>query len=280
MTGRASRTALGVAMRRAAHQVLDHPRIFDDPLAVTIIGTEAAAESGGRNSLADRRMRAFMAARSRFAEDQLAGAIERGVRQYAVLGAGLDTYAYRSQSGVRVFEVDHPATQEWKRERLAESGIAIPDSLTFVPVDFERETLAEGLAKSSFDAGAPAFFSWLGVIMYLTIEAATATLRFIGQRPAGSGVAFDYALSDSALGPLMRMARNALAARVARAGEPFRLFFDPAQLARLLGELGFGCLEDLDARAIDDRYFAGRADGLRIGSGAAHLVCAWVSRPS
>lgn len=264
-------------MRRAAHQVLDHPPVFDDPLALRILGPKAASEAGARSGPIDRRLRAFMAVRSRYAEDQLARAIERGVGQYVVLGAGLDTYAYRSHPQVRVFEVDHPATQQWKRWRLEQSGIAVPESVTFVPVDFERHSLDQELARSGFNMQEPAFFSWLGVIMYLTLESATTTLRFIGSRPEGSGVAFDYALADSALNPLMRIARNSLAARVARAGEPFQLYFHPSDLARLLRELGFDELEDLGAKEIDARYFPDRQDGLKIGSGAARLMCAWVT---
>ena len=271
-----SRTAQRVALRRAAHQVLDHPKIFDDPLAIPILGPKAAAAVHDPTGMFDRRLRAFMAARSRYAEDQLACSIDQGVRQYVVLGAGLDTYAYRSHPHIRVFEVDHPATQEWKRWRLDQAGIAIPEAMRFVPVDFERHSLDQELARAGFDLNQPAFFSWLGVIMYLTLDAATATLRFIASLHPGSGVVFDYALSASALSPITRLARNALARRVARAGEPFRLYFDPSDLARLLLELGFGELEELSVKKIDEKYFSNRGDGLKIGNGAAHLICARV----
>ena len=146
--GKFSRTARRVAIRRAAHQLLDHPRVLDDPLALRIIGAEAAEElrsNPKEHHAFSRAFRAFMAARSRYAEDELAGAVERGVRQYVVLGAGLDTFAYRNpHAGLRVFEVDHPATQAWKREQLSAAGIAIPAALTFVPVDFERQTSGGG----------------------------------------------------------------------------------------------------------------------------------------
>src|ERR1700733_996414 len=165
--GKFSRTAQRVAIRRAAHQLLDEPKVLDDPLALRIIGSEAAAElrsNPKEHHAFSRAFRAFMAARSRFAEDELAGAVARGVRQYVVLGAGLDTFAYRNpHAGLRVFEVDHPATQEWKRERLRAANISVPSSLTFVPIDFERKTLDVGLEQRGFDANAPAFFSWLGV---------------------------------------------------------------------------------------------------------------------
>jgi methyltransferase (TIGR00027 family) len=159
-----------VAMRRAAHQLFDHPKVLDDPIALPIIGAEAAAkleaERNRHKSRVARNLRAFLVARSRFAEDELARAIVRGVRQYVILGAGLDTFAYRNpyeDSALRVFEVDYPATQEWKRWRLAAAGIAIPSPVTYAPVDFERQTLADGLKLAGFDSSKAAFFSWLGV---------------------------------------------------------------------------------------------------------------------
>src|SRR5271169_1270262 len=156
--GKFSKTARRVAIRRAAHQLLDHPRVLDDPLALRIIGSDAEEElrSNPKEDHAfSRAFRAFMAARSRYAEDELAGAVGRGVRQYVVLGAGLDTFAYRNPyQSLRVFEVDHPATQAWKREQLQAADIAIPSSLTFVPIDFERQTLADGLGQCGFDTGA------------------------------------------------------------------------------------------------------------------------------
>src|SRR5580698_9525375 len=196
--GKFSRTARRVAIRRAAHQLLDHPRVQDDPLALRIIGTEAAEElrsNPKEHHAFSRAFRAFMAARSRYAEDELATAVAHGVRQYVVLGAGLDTFAYRNpHAGLRVFEVDHPATQLWKREQLQAAGISIPPSLTFIPIDFERQTLADGLGQAGFKRDAAAFFSWLGVTPYLTREACTTTLSFIGKMPADSAVVFDFAV--------------------------------------------------------------------------------------
>src|SRR5271170_2255196 len=146
--GTFSKTAHRVAIRRAAHQLLDQPRVLDDPLALRIIGSEAEAalRSNPREDHAfSRAFRAFMAVRSRFAEDELGRAVAHGVRQYVVLGAGLDTFAYRNAyPDLRVYEVDHPATQAWKREQLHAASIPIPQSLTFVPIDFERQTLAQG----------------------------------------------------------------------------------------------------------------------------------------
>ena len=172
---RPSATAQKVAIRRAAHQLLDDPLVFADPLAVPIIGPRAAttltAAPEKFQTRASRALRAFMAARSRFALDELALAVGRGIRQFVVLGAGLDTFAYQNPyPNLRVFEVDHPATQAWKRERLSLAGIAVPSSLTFAPVDFERQTLEDGLSRAGFELREPAFFSWLGVTPYLTRE--------------------------------------------------------------------------------------------------------------
>jgi len=154
---RPSRTALRVAMRRAAHQLFDNPKVLDDPIALRIVGSKAEAklrtERGNEFGRFGLGLRAFMAARSRFAEDALARSIARGATQYVVLGAGLDTFAYRnpcSESALRVFEVDFPATQEWKRRQLHEAAIAIPSSVTYAPVDFEHQTLAEGLRLAQF----------------------------------------------------------------------------------------------------------------------------------
>src|SRR4051812_31801002 len=152
---RPSKTAFRVALRRAAHQVLDNPKILEDPLALAIVGADAEALRADpkRQSRISRAMRAFMAVRSRHAEDGLAVACEGGTRRYVVLGAGLDTFTYRNPfAGLHVFEVDHPAAQGWKRHRLEAAGIAIPESMTFAPVDFENQTLAEGLAQAGFRA--------------------------------------------------------------------------------------------------------------------------------
>jgi methyltransferase (TIGR00027 family) len=278
--GKFSRTARRVAIRRAAHQLLDQPRVLDDPLALRIIGSEAenALRSDPKEDHAfSRAFRAFMTARSRYAEDELAHAVANGVTQYVVLGAGLDTFAYRNpHPGLRVFEVDHPATQTWKREQLIAASIPVPPSLTFVPIDFEHQTLADGLEHSGFDAGAAAFFSWLGVTPYLTREACMITLSFIAKMPAGSGVAFDFAVDPALLNPGQRMALGALSERVARYGEPFQLFFDPGKLQAELKSLGFHRTEFLQGKELNARYFKDRKDGLLVRGGLGHLMGAWV----
>ncbi|HEY1161028.1 MAG TPA: class I SAM-dependent methyltransferase [Terracidiphilus sp.] len=277
-TARPSKTALGVAIRRAAHQIKERPRILDDPIALRLVGSVFARGMERAMHPVGRDFRAFMAVRSRYVEDHLAKAVAQGVTQYVVLGAGLDTFAYRNPFPLlRVFEVDFPATQEWKRAMLGEAAIALPDSLTFVPLDFERHTLAEGLAEAGFDARLPAFFSWLGVIPYLTLEAFRATLEAIAQLPAGTAVGFDYALAPETLSPPGRKAFDALAGRVAAAGEPFQLFFTPDSLEAELRRAGFQRVEQLDYEQLNDLYFKERADGLKLSAvGLAMLATAWV----
>jgi methyltransferase (TIGR00027 family) len=280
---RPSATAQRVAMRRAAHQLLDDPKVFDDPVALRIIGKESASvlQTDPRQSEStplSPHLRAFIAARSRYAEDELALGVRRGVRQYVILGAGLDTFAQRNphpEGVLHVFEVDHPTTQTWKRARLEEIGTTLPGDLTFAPVDFETQTLEEVLRDAGYDPGKCTFFSWLGVTEYLTPEVVMATLRFIASAPAGSGVVFDYMISPSLLTPAQRSGFDALARRVASAGEPWQAFFDPELLTRDLRAMGFGYVEDKGPEEINARYFKNRKDGLRVGS-LSHLMNAQV----
>jgi methyltransferase (TIGR00027 family) len=272
--GRPSRTAQRVAVRRAAHQLLDRPLILEDPYALKIIGPDAeAATQAKAHGQVSSSFRAFMAVRSRYAEDELASAVARGVRQYVVLGAGLDTFAWRNPfADVRVFEVDFPATQHWKRQRLENVAMGEPPSLTFAPVDFESQTLADGLSKAGFRADQPACFSWLGVTMYLTAEAFDATAGFIAALPAGGGVTFDYAVERSELGVLERIALDHLERKVAAMGEPFQLFFKPAELAARMRRLGFSDIEDVGKDELNARYLPNRQDGLRLRGGIGRLI--------
>jgi methyltransferase (TIGR00027 family) len=275
----ASRTALSVALRRAAHQIYDSPVVFDDPIAVRILG-ETYAEQLRRTPLRPDRpfstaLRAFLVARSRYAEDTLQQAVSRGVEQYVLLGAGLDTFAYRNPfAKLRVFEVDHPATQQWKRELLQRNNVAIPDSIAYTPVDFERQSLGEELGLAGFDSQAPAFFAWLGVVPYLTLEAFRATLGFISAQRRGSGVTLDYGQPRSTLPLLEQMALDSLASRVEKAGEPFQLFFTPPEMAAELSR--FHSIEDLGANEINARYFSERSDQLKMRGSAARFLSAWL----
>jgi methyltransferase (TIGR00027 family) len=279
-----SRTALRVAMRRAAHQIYDaQPLVFDDPIAVPILGKEYAEElrrTPGRNPDAKDRpwsvgLRAFMVARSRYAEDKLAQAVADGVTQYVLLGAGLDTFGHRNPyASLHVFEVDHPATQQWKRELLQINNIAAPDRHTYISVDFERQSLDEQLRSAGFNSRIPTFFSWLGVVPYLTLPAFRGTIEFIAAQPQGSGLAFDYGQPREALPLLERLGHDSLAARVRQAGEPFQLFFTPAEIAAELA--GFRTLEDLGSTEMNARYFVDRTDQLKLRGSGGRLLSAWV----
>jgi methyltransferase (TIGR00027 family) len=277
-TGRASKTALGVAIRRAAHQLMDHPPVLDDPIAVPLVGSGHPRHMERAMHPVARDFRAFMAVRSRYVEDQLAKSVAQGVTQYVVLGAGLDTFAYRNPfPSLHVFEVDFPATQQWKQSMLAEARIALPANLAFVPMDFEHHTLAGELSGAGFNLQAPAFFGWLGVVPYLTLAAFRATLGMIAELPEGSAVGFDYALPPETLSPVGRTAFNALAARVAAAGEPFQLFFTPESMESELHNTGFHRIEQLDYEQLNRRYFNNRADGLKLSAvKLAILTTAWV----
>lgn len=276
---RPSLTANRVAMRRAVHQILDDPKVLDDPIALKIIGAQIASEIRATpekfETAVSRYLRAFLVARSRYAEDELSEAVERGISQYVILGAGLDTFAYRNPylpSMLRIFEVDHPATQTWKRKRLDDAGIPIPQSLTFVPIDFERQTLADQLRKAGFRTEEPSFFSWLGVTMYLTRDAVMTTMKYIAAAtPSGSEIVLDYAIPPSSLSPAHQLVFQALAQRVAAVEEPWQTFFDPHALVTELRTMGFAHAEDIGPEELNMRFFNNRADELRVGS-LAHLM--------
>ena len=267
-----SRTARGAAGHRAAHQLTEDGAIFRDPFARRILSKKDLAEADVRAAdPATKAMRLFIAARSRFAEDALANAVALGTRQAVVLGAGFDTFALRNPHfDLTVFEVDRPATQAWKRKHLAAEVIALPGTLRFVAVDFEREDLAERLAAQGFASGAPAFFLWLGVVPYLTSDAIFAVLRFVAGCK-GNDVAFDYGLPPERYPTAEARERaRAFAARVAKLGEPLLTYFTPDTLHAELNALGFGEIEDLDFAAVTARYFP--QSPIRPGSRGGHLI--------
>jgi methyltransferase (TIGR00027 family) len=271
-------------MRRAAHQVHDKtPLVFEDPFALQILPPDARAELQ-RTPAASRKpfsaaIRAFMVCRARFAEDVLAAGVrEHGVAQALILGAGLDTFALRNPyPGLRVFEVDHPATQFWKRELLAAAKIPVPGTLAFVPVDFERQSLRQQLVHAGFDFGVPTATAWLGVVPYLTSEAFAATACVLGRLPTGSSVVFDYSQPREVLGPVEQLMLDSLSARVAKAGEPFQLFFTPAELAEELVRFDLTVVEDLASAELNARYLANRTDGLELHGRAGRLCHAEVA---
>lgn len=255
-----SRTAVAAATHRAAHQMLEHGRIFSDPLAIAILGIDRDdIVRQARDNPSSRRMRLFISIRTRFAEDALAAAHAGGVRQLLVLGAGLDTYAYRSSlpNGFRIFEVDHPTTQAWKRERLAAANIRLPNALTYVPVDFEHESCGEHLVAAGFDPSVRTFVTWLGVVPYLTEQAIWSTLGYIASLPGGAEVVFDYSDPPQSMSAERRAEHEQRAARVADLGEPWLSYFDPLTLHGKLRALGFHRLNDLGPGEIARQYLPG-----------------------
>jgi methyltransferase (TIGR00027 family) len=259
-----SRTALATAYARACHQFADRPLIFVDPLAARLLGASPndllELSTGTTDALGlvagSRPRRLFFAARARFAEDAVAAAVAAGVRQVVILGAGLDTFAYRHPyPDVRVFEVDHPDTQVWKRERLAAAGIEHPETLTLVPVDFETQTLETELESADFVRTEPAIFVWLGVVFYLTPGAVDATLEYIAGQARPVEVVFDYlqpADTDEDRAHLRTRAE-----RLASVGEPVYSYFTPDDISGQLRALGFSDIEDHTARDLIGGYLDG-----------------------
>lgn len=280
---RPSSTAVGAAILRAAHRLIDdEPRLLDDPLAAPLCGLpdEAASRIAldaiqrefvpyGDAALARDivlELRATILLRNRYAEDRLQDAMAGGVDQYVMLGAGLDSFAHRRHdllARLQVFELDLPATQTWKRARLAQLGVPSPSRLHYVETDFERQTPLQALGGSAFDASRPAVFSWLGVTSYLSEAAVFATLRDLAGAAAGSVIVFSYALAESLVDERGRRISAALKARVAARNEPAAHGgFRPDALTKALREMGYGDIEDLDVAGAQQRYFASRGDGL------------------
>lgn len=278
-----STIAIAGAMMRAAHLLLDdEPKVLRDDLALGLSGLKdnAALQEVMDGMLAKvaqhtttefaqcflRSLRAEVTWRNRYAEDELAKALQYGVKQYVILGAGLDSFAYRSRELARVmqvFEVDLPAMQRWKQERLHSSGVEIPPNVTFVPLDFEQQTLREVLQASGYRLEDPSFFAWLAVTAYLTEDAIFSTLRDIVSLAAGTEVVFEYTVPDSLVDEegqrLVAMAK----AMASEGDEQARSSFDPASLRARVQALGFTVIEDFGPEEAYARYFAGRRDGLR-----------------
>ena len=268
--GRPSGTALSAAHARAVHQVADTPCVFPDPLALRVIGADPADPPRSRMPAP---VRLFMALRHRLAEEALATAVADGTRQLVVLGAGLDTFAYRNpHPGLRVFEVDHPDTQAWKRKRLADAGIPVPGTVTYCPVDFGEQDLDAGLAGTGFDQEAPSFFAWLGVVPYLTADTVRATLRFAAGQSAPSEIVFDYNQPPSELPAERRAALTAQAEAMAERGEPWRSSFTPGDIARELAGSGFDTVEDFGWRQCLERYALDRSTPDLFGGRIVHAA--------
>lgn len=258
----ASRTAVGVAALRAAHLVVDRPPyVLDDTIAIRLIDPDMRARletpGAAEQLVTTEALRMHVVVRSRFAEDCLAEAARRGVTQYVILGAGLDTFAWRQPpwaAALRIFEIDHPASQEDKRERLARAGLAPPSNLMLVPVNFELDPLAERLRAGGVDPRKPVFYSWLGVTPYLDEPAIDDVLRVMATGVAGTEVVLTFApLHDTP---------SAVATMAAALGETFRSYFTPETLAAKLRGCGFAHVSFLTPADAAARYFGSRSDGL------------------
>ena len=283
---RASQTAVRAALQRAVHQVLDgEPLVFIDPIAVGLTpeATEAAIHEQADLFLQPgwRRIRANFVLRSRNAEDCLAEAVSRGVRQYVLLGAGLDTFAYRQPtwaSNIRIVEIDQPASQSFKMACLSNRGVSIPSNLCFQPVDFRTETLSEKLASTPLAANEPIFVSWLGVTQYLPLKAIETTLRTVASWPGGCEVILEHIESDwASLDAVGRGAMEQAAARATSSGEPWLSRFSSEAMAILLRKSGFSEIRHFSTEDATQRYFQGRSDGLFPAGGIA-MVWARTSR--
>jgi len=257
---------------RAVHQTQDGARVFADPLAARALVAEDSEALQAASAPLTRPLRLFVALRARIAEDAALAAVEQGARQIVVLGAGLDTFAHRAppRPGLKIYEIDHPATQAEKRRRFAQNGLAPPAHLAYAPCDFESGTLAQALAAAGFDAGARTAFLWLGVVPYLTAPAVEATLRFIAARPAD--VVFDYSNPPETIeaGDTKEF-HEALSARVARAGEPFQCYFNTPDLHGRLREIGFDGLDDYGPSRISQKLGGPPREQDRGG----HILHAW-----
>jgi methyltransferase (TIGR00027 family) len=271
-------TAVRVALWRAMHvQVDPPPHVLDDEIGLRLADPgDGWRDRGDMHPVGTSRYRASIVVRSRFVEDLVAEQAARGVGQYVILGAGLDTYAQRRPADApapRVFEVDRPGPQAWKRRRLMELGYGVPEWLRLVPVDFEAGgSWWERLGAAGFDPARPAVVASTGVSMYLTREANAATLRQLAALAAGSTVAMTFQPPLELLDEEERPGRLVVEAGARAAGAPFISFFSPQEILAMARDAGFAGARHVSAAMLNQRYFAGRPDGLRTSNGEEFLV--------
>ena len=271
-------TAEVVTIQQALHQTLDAaPKILDDPIAPLLIDTagEIYQATMAFNEAASRLVkwpfRTIFNMRSRYTEDCLAESLDRGVHQYVILGAGLDTFAYRQPKwarALRIYEVDHPASQEFKRARLAAAQLTVPENLVFAPIDFETTSLREGLTAARLDFGAKTFLSLLGVTQYLTAPAIDELFQFERSLPPGSEIVFEIIVPDDLMPANEVTVFAAAASSAAQRGEPWLTRLRPIELQSKLTGLGFAQVTHLAPDSANERYFRGRSDALAAWSGA------------
>lgn len=273
-------TAVRVALWRALHVEVDaRPHVLEDEVGLKLVAPDDGWRGrGDMDPQGTSLFRASIVARARFIEDLVAEQAGRGVGQYVILGAGLDTFVERRPeiaSRLLVFEVDQPGPQAWKRQRLIELGFGVPDWLRLVPVDFEAgDAWWPRLAAAGFDAGRPAVVASTGVSMYITKDAVAAMLRQVAALAPGSTFVMTFLvpleLASSEVRPGLQMAE-----RGARAsGTPFLSFFTPSEMLTLAREGGFRDLRHVSARDLTERYFAGRTDGFRPPESGEELLVA------
>jgi methyltransferase (TIGR00027 family) len=276
--GTASSTAAGAAMQRAAHLVIDgEPKVLIDEYAIRFLDDRQRARVESNDSVLQaahvRASRAHILGRSAFTEDELRRAIAHGCRQYVLLGAGYDSSPARlaeSLTDVAVFEVDHPDTQAAKRSALGQGEW--PANVRFVEVDFERDALDDCLQQAGWDAGAPTFWSWLGVTMYLTDDAVMETMRFVANGAAGTTIVMNFTVHDDEVTPDDLALRRVGAQGVAQQGEPWINFYRPAELVEQVGALPYASVESVGPEVFRTRYFDNRDDGLTWSSLTGTLV--------
>lgn len=275
------RTALLAGAERAAHLLWDQPPwVLEDPFALlwfpSEVGSLLAERSHRANDPMVRAIRAAVAWRARCVEDALEEALASGIRQYAIVGAGLDSFAWRRAAllpTLRVFEVDAPATQAWKRSRLAKLGVSVPDGLCYVPLDLGRAGVDDGLLANGWDATRPGFLSWIAVTMYLSREAVASTLNRVSRLAPGTRLALTYIPPEDSLGPSDRQILRQFRKQTDAAGEPLCALYKPDEIDTLLASAGLGAVRHLDARL--SPYFSERSDDLR-PHGVERMVVATV----
>lgn len=276
-----SPSALRVASARAVHQLLDEPRVLDDSFALAVLGPASASallsDPYAHNSVPARSMRAGIVARSRFAEDRLLSAVQAGTRQYAVVGAGLDTWALRNASvlpAVDVYEMDQSGMQGWKQQAFASNGWERPSRLHWVTADLRQISIIDALSGAGANLAEPIAVSILGVLVYLEQRDMELTLQSLGRLAAGSTLVLDYRLGEEHLPPMERMMMGATAQMMAAGGEPWRSSADPGLMRELLAGAGFRIEEDVDTADLNARYYARRRDGLQIAGGGFRYLSA------
>lgn len=276
-----SPSALRVATARALHQLLEPQRVLEDPFALGSLGPTTAAalmlDPDAHNDVAARSLRAGIVVRSRFAEDRLLKAIALGCRQYAVVGAGLDTWALRAAQplpAIPVWELDQPAMQAWKQRLYADNGWATPARLHWVPADLRETTVHEALRQGGVDLSAPIVVSMLGVLVYLDPAAVERTIEALRALPIGSVLTLDYRLDEQCLHPIERTMMQFTAQLMAAGGEPWHSSSTPEQMKELLALAGFEVEEDLGPAELNARYLARRRDGLKIAGGGFRYLSA------